>query len=182
MKAINVYINEKLVINKNSVNKYTKSHDKFDDNKICYLRIYNGDKYRDEIELLIREPFFLTELTDKKITYKSAKTNTFSIEEDIYKNEFGYIQHNEHDYAKVIYMNVDDMKDFLSSLLKEKVFSPKTDKNTIYDILKNNYIEDIEDFALTGKKYMTCKYIENGMVHTIMRPKDLKEFIAKYYA
>ncbi len=183
MKPLDTYINEKLVLTKDTIKNFSKGHVKYTDDKVCCLSLYYDDsnvRYSyDHIELMIYEPYLLIEHNDKHIEYKNPNNGNVILQA-IFENKHGYLQANTKDYRKTVYISYDDMKDFLSLLLKEKAFRPDTDNSKIIDTLINNYFEGAEEFDLENKN-IDYEYIEHSCVKHMTRPKDLKEFITKYY-
>ena len=184
MKAINTYIIEKLVLNKDNIKDFSKGHVKYTDDKVCCLSFYSVDNKNvnysyDHIELMIYEPYILIKHDDKHIEYKNPSNGNIIVQA-AFENEHGYLQSNTKDYRKTVYINYDDMKDFLILLLKEKAFRPDVDNSKIIDALINNYFEGAEEFDLENKT-IDYEYIEHNCVNHMTRPKDLKEFIALYY-
>lgn len=189
MKSINLYITEKLKINKDSSLEHInlKEGDKF-----SILSLYFNNDWDNYVHLGIYPLFTVKSIDDKKIIYKAPFHNN-DINMDYYINSKGYYQHDDKDdraktpgrlYNNEIFLNPVEYKEILNLILKEKVFNPKyaeAGTKRILDKLVKEYFDNVNTKELYSREIKYYDKTHSGWVTPFTRPKELKEVISNHY-
>lgn len=191
MKEITNYIIEKFRINKNiKLKKF------YNGDNICILSLHLMNSWTDELEVEIYPPYKLTSIDEEenRIEYsvevstpgwnsnQPKTTKKIDLYKEYYINSHGFHQEKDEDKrTRTLYLCWSDMQEFLKLLLKEKVFNPNYDKLNIIKILKDKYFDDIKPLKPNNKKIILMDFSGEHSKKHFERPKDLKEFINKFY-
>jgi len=175
MKDLTSYINEKLIINKDSkISHWFKKGD-----KICFIRLDEPGNYRREgcpVEVMVHFPMTVDEIDEKEkhITYYTEDNR--KLEHNYTKvNKYDFAEDNTNNYNTTIIVNKTDAITFLQELYKSL-------KRMTLDVLTNKYFEDIHklDFKYWNKEIKFTTVIGSSVVS--LNRKVITDLINAYEA